>query len=275
MTSFGTPVVECVPNFSTADPAVVEALEAAIEAGGDGVRVLDRTWDRDHARSVITFAGPMEAVGAAAVRVVSEAARRIDLRDHAGVHPRIGATDVVPFVPLEGASIAQCAALAHEAGVEIYRTTGVPIYFYEFAALAPGRENLAVIRKGGLAPDLGGPGRHPTAGATVIGARRFLIAYNIDLETLDVEVAKSIARAIRERDGGLRAVKALGLYLAERGCAQVSMNLVNHRVTGIEAVTAAVEREAAKRGVRVRGTELIGMRPEEVLERLRLVTGVR
>lgn len=273
--SSAKPLVECVPNFSTADPAVVAALVEAVEQAGDDVRVLDRTSDRDHARSVITFAGSPEAVRDAAVRVVREAVERIDLRTHTGVHPRIGAADVVPFVPVEGYSLAQAAALAHQAGARIYRETGVPIYFYEFAALAPGRENLAVIRKGGLAPDLGGPQLSASAGATVIGARRFLIAYNIDLETADIAVAKSIAHAIRERDGGLRAVKALGLYLAERGCAQVSMNLVNHRVTGIDAVTAAVEREAARRGVRIRSTELIGLRPEEVAERFRLVSGAR
>ena len=269
------PLIECVPNFSTADPAVVDSLVATIESARDGVSVLHRTSDPDHARSVITFAGPALPVRDAAIRVVQKAAELIDLRIHHGVHPRIGATDVVPFVPLRGYSHAQAAALAHEAGVTIHRTTGIPIFFYEFAALARHRSNLADIRRGGLSPDLGGPAPHPTAGATVVGARRFLIAYNIDLNTPDVSVAKSTAHAIRERDGGLPAVKALGLFLAERGCAQVSMNLVNHHVTGIDAVTAAVEREAARHGVRIRGTELIGLRPDQVLESLKISLGAR
>lgn len=268
-------LLECVPNFSTADAQIVNLLADLAESGRDGVRVLDRTSDADHGRSVITFAGPPDAVRDAAIRMVVEAARRIDLGAHRGVHPRIGASDVVPFVPVQGLSLAQAAAIAHEAGTAIHRLTGIPIYFYEFAAITPDRTNLAVIRKGGWQPDLGGPDPHLTAGATVVGSRRFLIAYNIDLDTPDVAVAKAIARAIRERDGGLPAVKALGLYLAERNCAQVSMNLVNPFVTGIDGVTAAVEREAARHGVRIRATELIGLKPEQVVERFRLVSDAR
>lgn len=259
-------LIECVPNFSTADVEVVDALVAVIEEAG--AQVLDRTSDQDHQRSVITFGGEPEPVRRAAVAAVGEAVRRIDLRRHAGVHPRIGAADVVPFVPLRGVTLAECAAVAWQAGAEIHERYGVPVFFYEAAARQAQHRNLADVRRNPVDPDLGGPALHPSAGASVVGARNFLIAYNIDLETTDVAVAREIARRIRERDGGLPGVKALGLWLESRRCAQVSMNLVDPEKTGVAAVTEAVTREAARLGVGIRGPELIGMLPEQVLAKL-------
>jgi glutamate formiminotransferase len=255
-------LVECVPNFSTADAAVVDAL---VESIGPDL-VLDRTSDVDHGRSVITFGGEPERVRDAAVRMVGRAAELIDLRVHAGVHPRIGATDVVPFVPLGEATMAECVELAWSAGREINERFRIPVFFYEAAALRPEHRNLADVRKNPVEPDLAGD--HPSAGAVVVGARKFLIAYNINLKTADVGVAKAIAKKIRERDGGLKAVKALGLMLESQGCAQVSMNLVDHEVTGVEDVNRAVEREARALGVDVLGHELIGLLPEQVVRRL-------
>jgi len=257
-------MVECVPNFSTADPAIVAAL--ATEIGHH--LVIDRTSDTDHNRSVITFGGSPTEVRDAAVRMVARAAELIDLRQHQGVHPRLGATDVVPFVPLTGATMQHCVELAWSAGEEINARFGIPVFFYEYAARRPEHRNLADVRRNPAAPDLAGT--HPSAGAVVIGARKFLIAYNINLKTADVRVAQTIARRIRERDGGLPGVKALGLYLDSRHCAQVSMNLVDHLVTGVDAVNAAVAHEAASLGVAVLDHELIGLLPEQVEERLKL-----
>lgn len=256
--------VECVPNFSTADPRIVAALVACI---GEEM-VLDCTSDTDHARSVITFGGEPAQVRDAAVRMAGLAAELIDLREHQGAHPRIGATDVVPFVPLSGSTLAECAALAWSTGEEINRRYGIPVFFYEAAARQPQHRNLADVRQHPVDPDL--PGTHPSAGAVVIGARKFLIAYNINLNTSDVAIAKLIARQIRERDGGLKAVKALGLLLESRGCAQVSMNLVDHEITGIEDVNRAVADAAARLGVGILDFELIGLLPHQVEERLRM-----
>jgi glutamate formiminotransferase len=262
-------VIECVPNFSTADPTIVRELIATI---GEHL-VIDHTSDADHARSVITFGGPPAEVRDAAVRVVARAAERIDLRQHQGVHPRIGATDVVPFVPLTGATMAECVELAWSAGEEIHRRFDIPVFFYEAAARRPEHRNLADVRRHPVAPDL--PGKHPSAGAAVIGARKFLIAYNINLRTRDVRAAQTIARKIRERDGGLPAVKALGLFLASRDCAQVSMNLVDHEVTGIPEVNAAVAAAAAALGIEILDHELIGLLPHQVEERLKLKLSAR
>ena len=230
--------------------------------------VLDCTSDTDHARSVITFGGEPAQVRDAAVRMAGLAAELIDLREHQGAHPRIGATNVVPFVPLSGSTLAECAALAWSTGEEINRRYGIPVFFYEAAARQPQHRNLADVRQHPVDPDL--PGTHPSAGAVVIGARKFLIAYNINLNTSDVAIAKLIARQIRERDGGLKAVKALGLLLESRGCAQVSMNLVDHEITGIEDVNRAVADAAARLGVGILDFELIGLLPHQVEERLRM-----
>ncbi|MBY0507517.1 MAG: glutamate formimidoyltransferase [Bryobacteraceae bacterium] len=261
-------IVECVPNFSAGrDLRIVEAIAAAI-ASVQGVAVLDRTADPDHDRSVITYAGPPAAAQEAAVRAVEVAAARIDLTQQAGVHPRLGAADVIPFVPLTGATLADCVSLAHAAGQEIWRRLQVPVYFYEAAAMRPDRVNLADVRRGGFEapqagqPDLGGPALHPTAGAAIVGARKFLVAYNINLASDDLALAQRIARRLRASSGGFPAVKALGLALATRGIVQVSMNLTDYEVTGIDTVYAAVEAEAE-----ILGSELVGLIPRAALPR--------
>ena len=257
-------MIECVPNFSEGrNSAVVEAIAAAIGSVG-GVAVLGHESDADHHRSVITFAGDPEAVLEAAIRGVGKAAELIDLRQHSGVHPRVGAADVVPFVPLEGATLADCVALAHRAGAEIWQRFGVPVYFYEAAVRMPERRRLEKIRRSrfdGYPPDIGDFSEHPTAGATVVGARRFLIAYNLNLETPDVEIARTIARTVRESSGGFAFVKAMGLYLAQSNCAQVSMNLTNFADIPLDALYAKAEHEAARLGTSVVESELIGFIP--------------
>ena len=271
--------MECVPNFSEGrDPAIVDAIIESIRAAG--VTVLDRTMDPDHNRSVVTFAGAAPAVGEAAFQAVAQAVKLIDLTQHRGAHPRIGAADVVPFVPVEGVSLADCARIAEETGARIWKELGVPVYLYEAAARSPDRARLENIRRGqfeGLRdevrtnpnrlPDFGGAALHPTAGATVVGARKFLIAYNINLQTSDVEIARSIARAIRESSGGMPWVKAIGLLLPSRNQAQVSMNLTDFETTPVEAVYEAVAAEAAKRGVAIAESEIIGLIPRKALER--------
>ncbi|HYL78644.1 MAG TPA: glutamate formimidoyltransferase [Bryobacteraceae bacterium] len=263
-------LIECVPNFSEGrDAAVVLAIEQAI-GSVPGVLLLQRDMDPDHNRSVITFAGPAEAVGEAALRGVATAAERIDLRRHSGVHPRIGAADVVPFVPLEGATLDDCAKLAREVGKQAWERIGVPVYFYEAAASSPERSPLENVRRGGfehpaLAPDLGGPQLHPTAGACAIGARKLLVAFNVNLNSLDLAIAKSIARKIRASSGGLPFVKAMGVPLASRGLVQVSMNLTNFEATPLSSVMAAVRAEASADGVSIAGTEIVGLAPRKAL----------
>ena len=263
-------IVECVPNFSAGrDRSVVEAIETAISSVTD-LAVLDRTADPDHDRCVITFAGSPAAVREAAVRAVETAAARIDLTQQQGVHPRVGAADVIPFVPISGITLEECVALAHAAGHEIWRRARVPVYFYEAAALSPSRVNLAQVRRGGFEalreqtasrpPDVGGPALHPTAGATIVGARRFLVAYNINLASADLALAQRLARTIRASSGGFPAVKALGLALESRGIVQVSINLTDYEQTGIDQVYAAVSSEAE-----VLGSELIGLIPRAAL----------
>jgi len=265
------PLIECVANFSEGrDPAIVKAIRDAIASSG-GVLLLRSEMDGDHNRSVITFAGPREAVAEGALRGIAVAVERIDLRTHQGVHPRMGAADVVPFVPLEGASMADCVAVAHQVGEKIWTRLGVPVYFYEAAALEPERRLLESCRRGGfespkLAPDLGGPALHPSAGACILGARKILIAFNINLATDDVQIAREIARKIRTSSGGMPFLKALGLPLAGRGLAQVSMNLTDFEQTPLHVVFAAVEREAAARGVGIAGSEIIGLIPKKALE---------
>ena len=270
-TSNNSGLIECVANFSEGrDQATVQAIEDAI-ASGDGVSILRSEMDTDHNRSVITFVAPRSAISEAALRGIAVAVERIDLRRHQGVHPRMGAADVVPFVPLEGATLADCVAIAQRTGEEVWKRLGVPVYYYEAAALTPDRRLLENCRRGGFenpnsAPDVGGPALHPSAGACIIGARKILIAFNINLATGDVEVARAIARKIRASSGGLPFVKALGLPLAHRGLAQVSMNLTDFEKTPLHVVFDAVAREAAVHGVQIAGSEIIGLVPRKALE---------
>jgi glutamate formiminotransferase len=273
-------MIECVPNFSEGrDLAKIDAIQEAI-ASVKGTLVLHRTSDVDHNRSVITFAGPVRAVAESAFRAAEMAAKVIDLREHEGVHPRVGALDVLPFIPLQGATLEQCVELAHATGGRIWRELGVPVYFYEAAATRPDRRKLEDIRRGefeGLResaskdeakrPDVGGPGLHPSAGAVIAGARNFLIAFNINLHTDNLGIAQEIARRIRTSSGGLPAVKALGLPLSSRGLVQVSMNLTDFERTGLDMVYAAVKRLAAAHGVEIEESELIGLMPRSAIER--------
>ncbi|MBI4873899.1 MAG: glutamate formimidoyltransferase [Acidobacteria bacterium] len=256
-------LVECVPNFSEGrDRSRVEAIAAAIGPG-----VLDIEMDADHHRSVITFVAPPDEAIGAAVRGVEAAIKLIELGRHEGVHPRIGAADVVPFVPLEGVTLGDCAVLAQALGEAIWQHLGVPVFLYGAAALRPEHRDLAGIRRRpeGV-PDLGGPARHPTAGAVAVGAREFLIACNINLATTDADLARRIARRIRGSSGGFPFVKALGFALPSRGLTQVSMNLVDFERTPVEEVYRAVEREAASAGATIAGCELVGLLPRRAYE---------
>jgi glutamate formiminotransferase len=269
------PLVESVPNFSEGRRAeVLEAIAAAFQAHAS-VRLLDVESDTDHNRSVFTLVSPPEAMVPALFDAIKTAASLINLGQHTGQHPRIGATDVVPFVPLRGIEMAQCVALARQLGQRVGDELGIPVYLYEQAATRPDRINLAEIRRGEYEilraeietnpdrkPDFG-PSRVGPAGATVIGARAPLIAYNVYLTTGDVEIARRIAKAIRNSNGGLRYVKALGLLV--KGKAQVSMNLTDFRQTPIHQVVELIRREAARYGVMIESSELIGMIPQEAL----------
>lgn len=271
--------MECVPNISEGrDPRRVDAVQQAI-ASVPGVLLLHRTSDIDHNRSVLTFAGPGHAVVEAAVRAVAAAAELIDLNHHRGVHPRLGALDVLPFVPLGEMPLNECVPLAHQAGNRIWKEVAIPVYFYGAAALSPDREKLENVRRGqfeGLRdaavteelsrPDIGGPGLHPTAGAVIVGARKVLIAYNINLRTEDLQLAKDIAAAVRASSGGLPGVKALGLPLRSRRLVQVSMNITDYEMTPLHTVYSAVERLAAAQGVEIEESELIGLMPRQALE---------
>jgi glutamate formiminotransferase len=281
------PLVECVPNFSEgADVRRVEAIVAAMHV--EGVRLLDWSMDADHNRSVVTIAGEPAAVVEAAVRGAGKAAELIDLTRQQGVHPRIGAADVIPFVPISGIKLDQCALLARQAGLEIWRRFNVPVFFYEAAAARPDRANLEDVRRGqfeGLKdavskdsarrPDLGGPGLHPTAGACAVGARKFLVAYNIYFDSTDVSIARAIAREIRAASGGLKGVKAMGVLA--HGRAQLSMNITDFEVTPISQVYRAVSSLANRHKVALAEGEVIGLLPEAACERnsdwMRLLTG--
>ncbi|HXE74637.1 MAG TPA: glutamate formimidoyltransferase [Candidatus Xenobia bacterium] len=272
-------LVECVPNFSEGrDPAKVDAIVAAM-LEVPGVSLLDREMDADHNRCVITLVGPKESIGEAALRGVGKAAELIDLTKHQGAHPRLGAADVVPFVPIEGVTIDDCVGLARQVGQQIWERFRIPVYLYEAAATRPERENLENIRRGQFegvreeiltnpdrAPDFGEPRLHPTAGATVVGARKFLIAYNINLNTHNLQVAREIAKAIRFSSGGLRYVKAMAVDLKARGLAQVSINLTDFERTPIFRVFEMVKREAARYGVSIVGSEIVGLVPKRALE---------
>ena len=271
-------IVECVPNFSEGRRAdVVARLVESVESV-EGALVLGTHVDTDHNRSVITFVAPPRTAVEAAVRVVARAAELIDLNAHAGQHPRMGACDVLPFVPVRGVSVEECVALAHRAGERIWRELGIPVYFYESAALRPERKNLADVRRGGFellreeigtnperAPDVGESRVHPTAGACIIGVRPLLIAYNVTLNTRDLSVARRIARAVRERDGGLLHLKALGFELESRGVVQVSMNLTSYERTSLHQAFEAVRREAESLGVEVIASEIVGLIPQAAL----------
>jgi glutamate formiminotransferase len=260
--------VECVPNFSEGrNVAVIDSIARAV-SGTPGARLLDRTSDADHNRSVLTFLGSSESVANAAFAAVQAAVAGIDLSRQTGVHPRLGAADVVPFVPLDSITLEACSALAHETGKRIWDSLGVPVYFYEAAALRPECVRLENVRKFeplGLLPDLG-HGRHPTAGACVVGARKFLIAWNINLHSRDLAAARAIAGEIRESSGGLPAVKALGLRLDSRGQVQVSINLVDFELTPLHVVYQAVAALCRQLGIEIAGSELIGMIPPAALE---------
>ncbi|MDX6575200.1 MAG: glutamate formiminotransferase / formiminotetrahydrofolate cyclodeaminase [Blastocatellia bacterium] len=257
----------------------MERIARAIESV-KGATVLNRHLDYDHNRSVITFVARPELVVDAALRAVATAAELIDLREHVGQHPRIGATDVLPFIPVSGININDCVALAHEAGQRIWEELRIPVYFYERAALRPDRVRLENVRGKEFeelreefrsdpvrAPDVGEPTLHESAGAIAVGARPFLIAFNVNLRTHEVAVARRIARVVRERDGGLPFVKALGFELRSRGMVQVSMNLIDYEQTTIARAFAAVQREANRLGVEIAGAEIVGLLPRAALDR--------
>jgi glutamate formiminotransferase len=269
-------LVECVPNFSEGrDKTKVDAIIEAMKM--PGVYLLDREMDADHNRCVITLAGEREAIQEAAIRGVGKAAELIDLNVHTGAHPRMGATDVVPFIPIDGVTIEDCVALACHVGEEIWQRYRIPVYLYESASRIPERQGLENIRRGQFegiraeiatnparCPDFGDPCVHPTAGATVVGARKFLIAYNIFLNTPDVEIAKKVAKAVRFSSGGMRFVK--GAAFLVRGLAQVSMNLTDFEQTPIHRVFEMVKREAARYGVVPLSSEIVGLIPKKALE---------
>jgi len=269
-------LVECVPNFSEGrDKAKVDAIVDAMKM--DGVYLLDREMDSDHNRCVITLVGEREPIQEAAIRGVGKASELIDLTKHKGAHPRMGAADVVPFIPIDGVTIEDCVAMARNVGEQIWTRYQIPVYLYEAAATSPERQNLENIRRGQFEgiradittnpvrkPDFGEARVHPTAGATVVGARKFLVAYNVFLNTADVEIAKKIAKAVRFSSGGMRFVKGAGFLV--RGLAQVSMNLTDFEQTPVHRVFEVVKREAARYGVVPVSSEIVGLIPKKALE---------
>ena len=272
-----TPVVESVPNFSEGRRReVIDTVLDAVRRSGP-VSVLDFSSDPDHNRSVLTLAGTPEAIRAASLALVAACVERIDLRAHTGAHPRMGAVDVIPLVPIRGFAMQDCVALARDLGAAIAERHDLPVYLYEKAAASPSRRNLAEIRKGEFEgfpakikdplwkPDFGPDRVHPTAGCVAVGAREFLIAYNINLASADLDLAKSIARLIREKDGGLPCVKAMGVLLKERNLAQVSINMTDFRTTPLHVVFDRVREEAARHGVAIAGSEIVGLVPAEAL----------
>jgi glutamate formiminotransferase len=272
-------LIECVPNFSEGrDKSKVDALIQTMSSV-PGVWVLDHEMDADHNRCVITLAGDPEAVGEAATLGAGKAVELIDMTEHKGAHPRVGATDVVPFIPVEGVTLDDCVALARRVGNEIWKRYRIPIFFYEAAATRPDRVNLENVRRGqyeGMKealkkdherqPDVGEPKMHPTAGVTVVGARKFLVAYNVNLNTSDVGVANKIAKAIRFSNGGLRYVKSMGVELKARNLAQVSINLTDYEQTPMHRVYEMVKREAERYGAVPVGSEIVGLVPKKALE---------
>jgi glutamate formiminotransferase len=270
-------LIECVPNFSEGRrPGAIEAIVAPLR-GRPGVRLLDHRADPDHNRLVVSLVGEPAAVRDALLDACRAAIAAIDLRTHRGAHPRIGAVDVVPFVPLRGISMEECVEIAREFARRYNRETGVPVYFYEEAATRPERRRLEDVRRGQFealceeigrpdrAPDIGAPAVHPSAGATAVGARRFLVAFNVNLATRDLSVAKAVAKAVRASSGGMAHVKAVAVDLADRGMVQVSMNLTDHDATPIHLALERVRAEARSRGVEVAETEIYGMVPAAAL----------
>ncbi len=269
-------IIESVPNISEGRrPEVVQAIVTA--AAGPDRKVIDYSMDPDHNRAVITIVGTPDGIEAGIIGLTGKALELIDLRRHTGAHPRMGAVDVVPFVPVRGVTMDDCVTLSRKVGARLAATFNLPVYLYEQSASRPERENLAAIRKGefeGLAekmqrpewaPDFGPPHPHPSGGAVAVGAREFLIAYNIELATSDLSVARKVARAVRHSSGGLRYVKALGFALPDKGIVQVSMNLTNFKKTPILRVFELVKREAARYGVAVLRSELVGMAPRQAV----------
>jgi glutamate formiminotransferase len=270
-------VIECVPNISEGrDGERVREIADAVRAL-PGVRLLDVSSDASHNRSVLTLVGDATAVRAGVLALFDAAVPRIDLTRHRGEHPRMGAVDVVPFIPIRGATVEDCVALSRDVGAEVAARHGIPVYLYEDSASSELRRNLAEIRKGEFegfpekmkdpkwSPDFGPPLPHPTAGAVAIGARAPLIAYNINLATRDLAIADTIARSIRHVGGGFRFVKAMGVELAERGQVQVSINMTNYRKTPLHRVFECVKSEAERYGVAVVGSEIVGLTPAEAL----------
>ena len=271
-------IVECIPNFSEGRrPEVIDEIVAAIK-NVPGAVLLDRESDADHNRSVVTFVAPPDRVVDAAIAAAKKAAELIDLNNHKGEHPRMGATDVIPFVPISGVTMDDCVELARQCGAAMWRELSIPVYLYEKAATRPERENLAAVRKGQFEgirdeiatkearrPDFGEARVHPTAGITAVGARPPLIAYNVNLGTSDIEIANKIARAVRHLSGGLRYVKALGFELKDRGIVQVSMNMVNYEGTPLFRAFEMIKREAERYGVPVLGSEIVGLVPQGAL----------
>jgi glutamate formiminotransferase len=270
-------IIETVPNISEGRrPEVIDRAVGALR-GVAGLRVLDVQSDKDHNRSVLTLVGDAPSVTAGILALFEAVLPLIDLRSHKGEHPRMGAVDVVPFIPIEGVTLKDCVALARSVGRSVAERFAVPVYLYEEAAQAPHRRNLEDVRRGqfeGLAekmkdplwvPDFGPKEPHPSAGATVVGARMPLIAYNINLGTADLEVAKRIAKAIRHSSGGYRFVKAMGIMLEQRGIAQVSINMTDYKKTPLHRVFETVRSEAERQGVAVVGSEIVGLVPQEAL----------
>ena len=271
-------IVECIPNFSEGRRTeVIDEIAAAIKSVSGAV-LLDRESDPNHNRSVVTFVAAPDRVVDAAVAAAKKAAELIDLNRHTGEHPRMGSTDVIPFVPISGVTMDDCVALARACGERLWSDLGIPVYLYEKAATRHERENLATVRKGQFEairdeiatnearrPDFGEARVHPTAGITAVGARPPLIAYNVNLGTADVEIANKIARAVRHQSGGLRYVKALGFELKDRGIVQVSMNMVNYEGTPLFRAFEMIEREAERYGVAVVGSEIVGLVPQRAL----------
>lgn len=274
------PLVECVPNFSEGrKPEIVQRIVDAIRVV-DGACVLDTHIDPDHNRSVITFVAPPSMIVEAAFRAVARATELIDMRQHKGEHPRLGATDVLPFVPVWDVAMDECIQLAHQAGRRIADELSIPVYFYEQAALRAERKNLEDVRRGALErlreeiatvqarePDVGPRVTHETAGAMAVGARPFLIAFNVVLSSTDITIAREIAKTIRFSNGGLPFLKALGFQLHSRSLVQVSMNLVNYEVTGMTEAYEAIQREADRVSVEIESAEIVGLVPEGALDR--------
>jgi glutamate formiminotransferase/glutamate formiminotransferase/formiminotetrahydrofolate cyclodeaminase len=273
-------LVECVPNFSEGRKTETVERLAQVISLVPTTCVLDTHIDPDHNRSVITFVAAPEMIVEAAVTAVKLAIELIDMRRHQGVHPRLGATDVLPFVPISGVTMDDCVTLAHAAGERIARELSIPVFFYERAALKPERIFLEDVRRGALellreqiavnperVPDVGPQMVHESAGAIAVGARPFLIAFNVNLNARDVAIARAIARVVRARHGGLPFVKALGFELSTRGLVQVSMNLVNYEATGMTQAYNAVKDEAERMGVEIFSTEIVGLVPEKALDR--------